>query len=257
MNSHRQDGGQISPLTLERAAQGKLTADEFDALGPDAAEHVARLSADSEAVLQQYPPEREVAQILRKAEALKKRKRPTRQIAWAAAAAPAFAVALLVLMPATDSGLSDPLVMGERTKGPAILQVYRQTSAGQERLRTGAAARAGDVLQLRFDARGRAFGAIVSVDGAGVITAHLPQNMHGPAAKLDSTLITIEEAYELDDAPQFERFFLVTSAQPFEMRTVQAAIEALNDDPTRVARAPLGLGPDIEQVSLQLVKASP
>lgn len=253
MSTHSQDRATLSPLTLERAAQGELTADAFEALGPEAAEQVARLAADSERLLQQYPPEREVPQILQKVTAAQRRQQQSRRrLVWAAA--PAFAVALVLWMPLPDPDRSES---GVRTKGPAILQVYRQTSGGEERLREDAPAAPGDVLQLRYDARGLAYGAIVSVDGAGVITPHLPERAQGPAARLERALVTLNVAYELDDAPNFERFFFVTSAHPFDMAVVQDALHDLEDDPDRIADAPLELGPGIEQVSLRIMKAGP
>jgi hypothetical protein len=103
------------------------------------------------------------------------------------------------------------------------LFVYRKAPTGAEELAAGAAARENDVVQLAY-AAGRHFGTIVSIDGRGTVTRHLPA-----AGTLASPLKTgaafaLPEAYRLDDAPGFERFYFVTADQPFAVDLVLTAV---------------------------------
>jgi len=65
---------------------------------------------------------------------------------------------------------------GDRVKGlePTLL-LFRKTPEGSEPLKDGAAARAGDLIRIGYRAAGQRWGVIVSVDGRGVVTRHLPR----------------------------------------------------------------------------------
>jgi hypothetical protein len=124
----------------------------------------------------------------------------------------------------------------ERVKGlrPSLL-VYRRTAHGTETLADGAIARPGDLLRLGYAAVDRPFGAILSIDGRGRVTMHLPANGHmaAPLGRGDKTLL--DTAFELDDAPRWERFYLVTAREAF---AIDAIIEAARRAAGRVAERP-------------------
>ena len=105
---------------------------------------------------------------------------------------------------------------GDRPKGPARLHVYRKAAKGVERLPDGAAVRAGDELQLAYVASGHRFGAVVSLDGAGRVTFHLPEGGGRAVSLRASGEVTLPQSYQLDAAPRFERFLLVTGDVPFD-----------------------------------------
>jgi hypothetical protein len=147
------------------------------------------------------------------------------RLAWAV---PVAAVALVLL--------SLPLVLrpsdDTRLKGVAPhLLVFRKTQAGAEELRPGAVARRGDVLQLSYAAGDAKYGVIFSMDGRGTITWHVPAGYAGgprSAPPLDPKgPVVLPSAYELDDAPGFERFFLVYAARPFDVSEVERVARAL------------------------------
>ena len=56
------------------------------------------------------------------------------------------------------------------------LTVYRRTDRGSETLADGAVARTGDLLRLGYTAAGRRYGVILSIDGRGAVTLHLPSS---------------------------------------------------------------------------------
>jgi len=131
---------------------------------------------------------------------------------------------LIVIWP--DAGDREHLqpAMVERIKGldPA-LQFYRRTAAGSERLPDGAVVREHDVIMIRYQPAGRAFGAILSVDGRGTVTLHFPTEGPRAAALPREGVVPLEFAYELDDAPYGERFYFITSNKPFDLEPIVRA----------------------------------
>jgi len=116
---------------------------------------------------------------------------------------------------------ADPEV---RLKGSPYLVLHRKTVAGSERLENGAAAYAGDLVLVQYHGAGRRYGAIVSVDGRGAVTVHLPSEGATAATLDDSGLATMGYAYELDDAPRWERFYFVTGDRSFSAAAVAEQI---------------------------------
>ena len=133
--------------------------------------------------------------------------------------AAAAAVAVVLRLPADD---------GNRLKGIAPhLTIHRQGAsprAGAEVLARGARVRPGDVLQLSVVSAGRPYGVVVSVDGRGVVTRHAPLAGTVAAKLAPEGAIPLDHSYRLDDAPAFERFFLVTGGSPFP---AEADVEAI------------------------------
>lgn len=125
----------------------------------------------------------------------------------------------------------DPLEV-TRIKGiKPFLFVYRQNGDKIEMLTSGAAAKENDVLQISYVASQAPYGVIVSLDGRGVVTPHLPNNVTAPDTS--TTLKPAGEtflpyAYKLDDAPKFEVFFFVVSLRPIDVRKVIDAASKLN-----------------------------
>jgi len=110
-------------------------------------------------------------------------------------------------------------------KGDPSLLVYRKAGKRPERLANGAAVHAGDQLQLAYVARGKRYGAVLSLDGAGKVTFHLPSDGAAKAAPLGTRgEVFLPESYELDDAPRFERFLLVAGDAPFDVAPLAAVI---------------------------------
>lgn len=242
--------GELPPRELEQA-RARLLAE------PDGAQRLAALSAHDAQTLAALPPPAVAAEV-------KRRAAPTspaspRPFVFAFAVAVPVLAALLLwvaagprVAPPSVPGLEED---GTRLKGlgPKLL-VHRQTPGGADALGDGATVRPGDVLQLSYVAAGRPYGVIVSLDATGSVTLHLPEQP-GAAAKLDgSGAHALPRAYALDDAPGYERFFLVTADRPFETAQIVDAARALG---AAGRTRPLGLPAFLDQTSLAVGKRAP
>jgi hypothetical protein len=112
----------------------------------------------------------------------------------------------------------------DRVKGEAAsLMLYRKTDTGSELLTDGAPARRGDLIRVAYRAARQCYGVIVSIDGAGVVTRHMPADTPIATALQPGDSTPLAAAFELDDAPTGERFFLVTSDDVFDVAVVVEA----------------------------------
>lgn len=219
----------IPDVLVELLLLGELDEQEAAAvkaqLEAEGDPRLAEFQASDAEVFAAYPPERVVAE-LREAEADK----PNRadnvvRLSWPSAlvvaASVLAAVGLLwIVWPSADTASAPERVAkqqpsgdpGIRDKGTMRLLVHRE---GEETpLPSGANVREGDLLQLSYAGAGQ-HGVIVSVDGAGVATLHFPDTADG-STLLEAGLVRLDHAYELDDAPAFERFFLVSADTPLD-----------------------------------------
>ncbi len=242
------DRQKISDLTLEQFHLGELTPSqerrvraELDRDG-DLRGRLAQIQRSDEEIRARYPAERIVPLIReqalreesRQAPAASERgerapaRRPATRVPTLAWAIPVAAMALVLLSLPIFLRPSDET----RLKGAAPhLVVFRKTLTGAEELAPGAVARTGDVLQLSYVAGEAKYGVIFSVDGRGTLTWHVPRGYRGgalPAPALDPHGPSLlPSAYELDDAPRFERFFLVYSSRPVQVGDVERVARAL------------------------------
>ena len=148
----------------------------------------------------------------------------TRVLRWALPLAVGVTVMIVVAIGSRTGGLGSDST-GDTIKGlHPSLTMFRQTPQGSEALADCVAARQGDVVRLAYQAAGQSYGVIVSIDGRGGVTMHLPPT-GGEAARLrPGDKVLLDQAYELDDAPRWECFYFVTAPQPFDtQRVIEAA----------------------------------
>lgn len=249
---------EIRDWQVERFVLGELPPAEQRALARAAEEdpvlrtRIEAIEASNREILAAHPARVAAAVIRERLGAV-----PTRPAAWgrrlgiAAATLAVVAVGLGVLR------LREPPVdvpAETRIKGlRPHLEVFRQTPAGIEALAEGALAREGDLVQLTYQAAGRPFGVIVSIDGRGAVTLHHPRE-GGQAARLEpGDAARLSSAYRLDDAPGWERFVLVTAERPFEVASVMEAATRLAETGAADTE-PLALPSPLEQSSFTLRK---
>ena len=252
----------VSDLLLEQYFLGELTSDQKRMLqeergrDEDLRERLAAISLSNQEILADYPPQRIVPAIKERLyweeNAALPRRTPT--LAWALPAA------VMVVLLLSFFVVRERIVPNEtRLKGLTThISLFRKTPTGAEELRAGASARRADVLQISYTAGEARYGAILSVDGRGAVTWHVPSGYRGGSwisPSLDSQgQVVLPSAYELDDAPGFERFFLVYATTPFEIGDVERAARALGARPGAAERDALRLPSGLGQYSLLLRK---
>jgi hypothetical protein len=289
----KEERGRVPDLILEQYALGELPRKEEarlrSAMGSDQSlrrrlEEIERSNAE---ILADHPPERMAAQIRSRLEQGERdadrdsigRFRPSPGARAAAvlarrAAIPAAAAFLALAgalafrggLGSPPSDLDDTRAKGDTAKGAAVysaaaaagLHVFRKTATGSEELPNGALAARRDLVQLSYSSGGARYGAILSIDGRGSVTFHLPLSYSGGSGEspaLDGRPGTaLGSAYELDDAPSFERFFIVLSEKPFALSEVYDDARKLASRPD-AANAPLPLDSRLGQSSIILRKS--
>ena len=129
---------------------------------------------------------------------------------------------------------------GTRIKGmDARMEIWKKTGDSAVQMLNLDEAREGDEIQLRYSVPEKCFGLLFSMDGNGTVTMHMADGSQAIALE-PGKMTTLPFAYKLDNAPKFEKFFLLTSQKDF-------AIDASNIDA-------LFKNKDIRNVSITLRK---
>lgn len=116
----------------------------------------------------------------------------------------------------------------ERVKGNGSkLFVYRKAGNKAVRLQSLSHVSSGDVIQVSYIAAGEKYGFIFSVDGNGVLSQHFPDKGEKAGTLNKTGEIPLDFSYKLDDAPGFERFFLVTSSTEFTTSDLTSVLNAV------------------------------
>jgi hypothetical protein len=265
----QQDNRNVPDWLLERLALGELDAEtaadvrrRLAAEGRSPDEIVAAVAASNREILEELPATPTAAAIRRRAEKAVAADRPVRRRALFLGAPLALvgaAAAVLVMarppQPECDArGPDGECIIFKGDVAAQRLYVYRHNVAGDERLRDGARVARGDLVQLAYRSHAGGYGVLLSIDGAGKVTMHWPEKNDGAAAALQAPgEIRLPSSYELDDAPAFERFFMVRAASPFSVTTAFEAARAVAAQPSARTQA-LALPPGFEQISLALDK---
>ena len=266
----------IPQLLLERLALGEVTSEEERELRgalaqqPGGEERLADLERSNTKLLGAHPPAQQARAIelgLHRARVVSGIK-DARDGRWpglfrlAAVGVPALAVIVLAIW-LLPSGAVDETIpgpgdeIGTRVKGPARLEVHRLVDGVPQELEDLDVVSHGDVLQLSYFAGPQRYGVVLSIDGNDAVTLHFPETVDDPNTLKGGGRVLLPHGYRLDDAPEYERFFLVTSVSPFSTATVMEAVRELAGDTRRIADDPLELAEDLEQTSLLLRKANP
>ena len=260
--------GHIPDYLLEQYAVGELPPPLMAKLGErlaadsSLAGRLDALRASNRQILHEHPPEEfakrvqsrhRVEEVASEERIQEMRKRKQRRFLMAA---PAFAAALILVIILSQSheptnGPSQSIHGMEyttREKGlEPHLKVFRKVDDEAELLTSNSMARNGDVLQIGYVAHGFPFGVIVSIDGRGVVTLHYPDDRSCSTQLEQDGEIPVPHAYELDDAPSFERFFFIAATSPIEVDSVLTAARKLASKPKHAAIDTLALGGGFKQ----------
>ena len=165
-------------------------------------------------------------------------------------------VALILAVPRTPSpSTGQPTERAKGTVGATpTLSVYRRTAAGSERMADGDLVHAGDVVRLGYASGGRPFGIILSIDGRGAVTMHLPPAGDRAVALQSGANVLLETAYELDDAPRVERFYFITGNDAFAVGPVMQAARRAATVPGGAVPSMLSLPAGLDQATFTIQK---
>jgi len=153
------------------------------------------------------------------------------------AAAAVLLAAIVIPAGLRNSKISAGKTPVERVKGNASstatepsINLYRKSGHEIQALKNGEFARSGDVIQITYNAGINEYGVIFSVDGNGNITRHFPEE-GWQAAQLEhrNEEIPLDFSYELDNAPDFECFVMVTSKKEFSLEDIESKIKNKTD----------------------------
>ncbi len=231
---------------LERIALGELPADELAAARaqlesePDGMQRLQALEQSNQDLLRDYPP-RVVSAGIRERQRQQKIPTAARWSRRLALISPLAAAALLVLwlgLPSSPQHADPPEIT--RSKGlQTHLRVYLKSGADQARpLHADDAVAPGDTLQLAYQivtdspagqTPAKRYGAIYSLDGRGAWTRHLPAassaGIHDSVPLQTPGELPLSQAYQLDDAPAFECFYLVVSEAPLPLQALNVLLK--------------------------------
>ena len=207
-------------------------------------------------ILSDYSAERVAAQVRRRQSGVRERSW-TRSGLAVGLLASACAVAFFTLRdrPAEqeDTRLKGgvALACSEDTAQRPHLHVYLFGSGASKAATEPVQARKGDRIQLGYFAGSAPQGVIVSLDGRGRVSLHFPLSLDSSPV-LPGREASLPKAFELDDAPGFERFFFVTGEAVSPGAVLSAArVLALRPDKSV---APLALPTALWQSSFNVLK---
>jgi len=230
-------------LLLEQAALGEIT--EGQTMLTNEQELLEHIKKSNEQILSEYPAmdmKFAVMSKMAQAEEKPRRLRTFFSVQSIMAAAAVLCFALLIPLGLSRAGLfsgsdgetlSNPFSLEgstERVKGNGSkLFVYKKDGNKAVRLKTLAHVDSGDVLQVSYIAAGASYGFIFSVDGNGTLTQHFPDKGKDAGLLNVKGEVPLDFSYKLDDAPGFERFFLVTSASVFSTNDLGPVLNAVKN----------------------------
>ncbi len=116
-----------------------------------------------------------------------------------------------------------------RIKGEPSIYLYLKERGKVKLLEPGSEAHQGDLIQIAYSVPSDCWGTILSLDGRGAISTHLPLDTSGKTAIKAGGKQLVSHSYELDDAPHFEYFLFITSPKEFEINQILEALKLETD----------------------------
>jgi hypothetical protein len=260
----------ISEYYLERYALGELPVEDKEeinrlaASAPEIQSSLAEIKSSNEEILFLYPPLTVKAGLLARLEEVPRKTFSIKRIFAASAAVAAFLIIFLMFpllkkeprIISPDPGQDITLIKGI----PAVdltqtqLLVYRKKQDRVEILSDGQHASAGDLLQLAYVATRDPYGMILSIDGRGTVTLHLPESLEKSTELERGKQFLLPNAIELDDAPGFERFFFLTSDTPIDVEGILQDAQDLAKNLEKALRQDMDVPESYTQYSVLILK---
>jgi len=235
MNENR-----ISTILLERYHIGEVTNEEKlrveNALAHDAAfsEAFAELNRADNDFRQKFPMEKFFSSekfSQRPPARLVLRRSRVPAVVWglcAAALILVIALPILILKNRSGGGIDDRMKGAANENAPELSVYLRDNSSGGSiELADQSGISEGNTIQLAYRVKGDKYGVIFSIDGRSTVTLHYPYRQGLSTSLVSGKAVPLDEAYTLDDAPDYEMFFFVTNNNPLDVRSVLDAAQNL------------------------------
>ncbi len=101
------------------------------------------------------------------------------------------------------------------------LFILRKAGSRTEQIENLSKAFKGDLLQIGYTSTGDyRYGVILSIDGRGAVTLHYPESENSDTLLQTNRKVMLQRAYELDDSPGFEKFILILSRDPVDVKSI-------------------------------------
>ncbi len=271
MNSFR-NGQSVPDWKLERYLLGELSREEMERIrlvieqNPAVKLRLEALEESNRNILESYPASQMSRQILARAAGSQSARtefgKKRFSAFWPMPALPVAAIIiLLAILPALleregVDRIGESPVEITRIKGqdPGLM-LFRRTASGSEQLEEYTPVRENDRILIQYVPAGRAYGFIFSIDGRGTITRHLPVNSRLAEPLQKDSPVSLDFSYELDDAPDWEKFYFITSDSLFEIETVLSAARIATMELAGAEVGSLGLPGFLEEHTFTLRKA--
>lgn len=215
-------------------------------------------------ILEQYPADKMVPGLVarQRAESYNrkqyKQKTKLKRFLFLSPVLAAALAMIFILLPFEGEKINTNSVDITRIKGgpgDTALLIYRKTSLNAERLNNGDRAEAGDLLQVAYRPGKAKHGIIISIDGSGVVTLHFPYNRSSRTVLEKKKIeVFLRNAYELDNAPGFERFFFITSREEPDVSAVLTKAKKLARQPVQARTETLELDGSHNQTTILIEK---
>ncbi len=223
----------ISDLRLERYALGELDSQDVQLLeaqlehDQNAQERLSYIRSSQQEIANRYPAKVFLRQVKERASIKEKKSKSFfEQYRYGLMAVVTVALCLLIINPGSNSTQQGQQI-GVRTKGIIPSLMVHQIEKGKvAQLRESDVVVSGAQIQLSVANGGGRHAVVVSIDGRSNVTLHYPLEGQGQQIA-DESIFSLPQSYELDAAPSFERFFLVTSDQPINVERVLSSANKL------------------------------
>jgi hypothetical protein len=276
----------LPDIVLERYLLNELPEEKLREIetyireNPDEAARLDELRESNRNILEEYTPEAQSGIILKAYEKEKRdksllikllflkkektgRKSTTGLPGFLKIAVPAGALAIFVIsffFTGTEDTIWNRDIVnnnGEitRIKGKEnSLSIYRKTGAEIKTLKEGDSVKNRDLLQIAYRVTTGRYAVILSIDGRSSVTLHFPEKPRSSARVNRGKTVYLKNSYELDNAPDFERFFLLVSDEKINIDRIIQQAEKLAGNRKRVKTGKLDPGDRIREISFMLNK---
>lgn len=257
----------LEKYLLKELSHEKLTEiEEQIAANPKILERIEMLKKSNTEIMEEYPPEIYSDIINRLYKKEKPEIKKTLSFDFSKifktiipAGSFAAAVAAIIIFGFSDykSGQIDIRNNIEitRIKGnTSKLYVYRKSASEVKMLKNGDIAKKADLIQLAYRTSIAAYGIIFSIDGRGSVTLQYPEHSSNTTKLKSNEKIYLQNSYELDDAPGFERFFLILSKKEIDIDKFIKKAEEFASGPDKGYAGKINIDDTLEEITFTLNK---